>query len=331
MDYFTPGIRAFRRFAARLEHRSRLYFALRTLAKAETELGLLGWQQAEFDAVTQRQVEALQNVEREQAELYNRSAEIARGLAQVADERAALREVHEKDHAALESERIKLREPLAGYRDQIEKLRDVAPAAERRMAELEKELREIEIIYNKLLIIQPQTAEVRDEILGLRDQLIAIPNERNDLRSQTARRNAEIQQREDQIATIEKQVAELDRGIRERKATYHKDDEALARKQRDLERDKARAEAEHDQLERAKVNPYREIGIVLADNNVAPMNQPHALDRVVQCRAAVAAQDQTLAEIAARAAAEDPITVRMSLAVWGAIFLALALIVTALW
>jgi chromosome segregation ATPase len=331
MDHFSPGIRAFRRYLARLDHRVRLYFARRNVAKAETELGLLGWQQAEFDPETQRQVDALQNVEREQAELSNRSAENAHALEQVAAERSALRAAFDRDSAVLEAERTKTREPLAALREQIDKMREANPAAERRAAELEKELRDVEKLYNRLLHIQPQTAEVRDEILGLRDQLIAVPNERKDLLNQCARRAGEIQSREEQIAAIEEATAEVDRRMRERKNAFQAEDDILARKQRELERDKARAQAEHEQLERAKINPYREIGIVLADNNVGPMNQPQALQRVLECRSIVLSHRQEIVDLDAAAAAEDRVQVQMSFAIWAAILFALALLVAALW
>jgi len=326
MDHFSPGIRACRRLATRLDHHVRLYFAQRNLAKAETELGLLGWQQAEFDPVTQRQVDALQNVEREQAELGNRATEIALGLAEVTGQRTSLRSAFDQEYGAMGAEKAKVREPLPSLREQIDKLREPAAAAERRTAELEKELRQVDNLYNKLLLIQPQTPEVRDEIIGLREQLIAIPNERNDLKNQNARRTAEIQHREEQVAAIEKSVAELDRKMRERKATFYEADDVLARKQRDLERDKARTEAENEQLERAKINPYREIGRVLADNDVGPMNQPQALERVMQCRSAVAAHEQALATIKSVAAAEDRVQVQMSLAIWMTILLVVLLI-----
>ena len=331
MDHFSPGLRAARRLVTRLDHRVRLYFAQRNVAKAETELGLLGWQQAEYDSETQRQVDALQNVEREQAALSNRFAETAHALEQVATDRATLRATFDQEYAALEAKRTKAREPLPGLREQIDKLREANSPAERRAAELEKELRDVEKLYTKLLLVQPQTPEVRDEILSLRDQLIALPNERKDLANQAARRTAEIQARQDQIAAIEQAVAGLDRRMRDRKTLFHEEDDALAKRQRELERDKVRAQAEHEQLERAKINPYREIGIVLADNNIGPMNQPQALERVMQCRSIVREHQQDLVDLEAIAAAEDQVQVRASLAIWAAIFFVLALICAAIW
>jgi chromosome segregation ATPase len=331
MDHFSPGIRAFRRFAARLEHRVLLYFAQRDLAKAETELGLLGWQQAEFDPVTQKQVDALQHVEREQAELSNRSAEIAYRLKEVIEQRKALKEAFERDVAALAEERTRTGEPVRALREQIAKLQEPAPATDKRLAELQSELREAEKVYNRLLQVQPQTPEVRDDILKVREELLVLPREQNELKAHAARRASEIQSRQEQIAAVEKAVDEVERRIRERKALFGRQDEELAKVQRDHERDKLQAEKENEQLERAKIDPYREIGIVLADNSVAPMNQPQALERALECRAVVLSHQQSLIDIEGLAAAEDRTQVQMSVAIWGAIFLTAALICTALW
>jgi hypothetical protein len=69
MDYFSPGFREIIRLVQRASLRVRGGITRRRLASVETQLGLLGWQQADFDPDTQRQVDALQNVEREQVAL----------------------------------------------------------------------------------------------------------------------------------------------------------------------------------------------------------------------------------------------------------------------
>ena len=77
MDYFSPGPRELARKLNRQTARRRLAAINRALAAAETELGLLGWQQADYDADTQRQVREIQSVEKEQTRLTNEAASVA--------------------------------------------------------------------------------------------------------------------------------------------------------------------------------------------------------------------------------------------------------------
>jgi hypothetical protein len=67
------------------------------LAKAETQLGLLGWQQADFDEETQREVDKIMNVEREQARLTNEGATAGRSISELNTLREQTRRTyHEK-------------------------------------------------------------------------------------------------------------------------------------------------------------------------------------------------------------------------------------------
>ena len=69
MDYLSPGLREIARVVARWRGRWKLRGAQSEVARLETELGLLGWQQAEFDTGTQREVDKILHTEREQARL----------------------------------------------------------------------------------------------------------------------------------------------------------------------------------------------------------------------------------------------------------------------
>jgi chromosome segregation ATPase len=308
-----------RRLALRAEARVRLFFARRRLAEAEARLGLLGWQQAEFDTETQRQVEALQNVERAQATLTNRAAELRRQIESLAARRAQVAAEHKERCAALEAERLKESAPLADLEKKRRIVHDHLPDVEHRVAQLDKEEREADALYKKLLAVQPQTQEVRDEILRHRDRLLAIPNERDDVRLRHARGTAELQAHERSIAGITARVAELEEQLRVARRQFAEADGALAKEEREAERAKARCAHESERLERAKHDPYREIGRVLADSGIAPLNQPEALAAVQALRGAVARQEQTLADSLQRSAAEDREAQRISLGIWAVI------------
>lgn len=330
MDYFSPGLREIRRFGQRMNDRVRFHLAQRRLVKAETHLGLLGWQAADFDGETQRQVEALQNVEREQATLTNRAAELSRQLETIAAQRAKVRLDYDQRRTALNADAAKVREPLADLERKMRVVRDNLPDVDRRVAQLDKEEREADALYKKLLSVQPQTQEVSDEILRHRDRLLAIPNERDDLKRRHARGTVDLQTHERTISTITASIGELDGQLREAKGAFDSADGALAKEQREAEREKARVSHEIERLERAKHDPYLEIGRVLADCGVAPVNQPEALTRVQEFRHEISAREAAIADSLRTSAAEDREAQRISLGIWAVIAVLAFLLLAAL-
>lgn len=326
MNYFGPGFREIVRLVQRATWRLGGWLATRSLHKAETELGLLGWQQADFDEETQRQVDAIQNVEREQSDLNNRAASVAHDIEKLNAERAAVRAEFDQRRSALEAERAKTREPLVEIDRLIGVVRARPSDATRRIAELDREERETDAAYKKLLGVHPQSPQVRDEIMHQRQRLIAIPNERQDIKAQQLRATTDLQEREQQRAAIEQKSAELDRQLREVKKAGDQRDAEFAARLKEFEKDRARAEAAARQLERAKLDPYREIGRVLADSGVAPVNQPHALARVQQLRQRIAQARLAVAGSMELTAGEDNEMLRISLGLWAVIAVAALLV-----
>lgn len=330
MDYFGPGVRELRHLSARLKHRLRLMWVQRQLAAAETELGLLGWQQADFDAETQNQVDKIHHVEREQSRLTNAGAELAGEIHSLVEKRDAAQRGAQAQRQQLDAERARLREPLNALAQQLAALRRTEHDYERRVPELDREQREVDALYSKLLLVQPQPPHVRDELLRLRDRLIAIPNEKTDLRSQHLRGAAELQAREKEAAAFEAQIADIDRRLGELDLAARADEAKVGAELRDKEREKARLSAEIDQLERGKANPYREIGRVLADSNLPPLNQPHVLQKVKDLRFAAQAHEYEIAASEHASSQEDRFTIQISFGLWAILFVALALLLAVL-
>jgi chromosome segregation protein len=329
VEYFSPCLHEFSRILKRANCRAQIAFAHRRLAKAEENLGLLGWQQADFDESTQRQVDSLQNIEREQANLTNRSAELAHELAGLSEKRVKFREEYNQKRGTLNSERDKVRQPLIELERKLESARDHTPDIDRKTAQYERELRDIEELSTKLLVVQPQPIHVRDEILRLRDRTLAIQNERNDLRTQHARSLSEVHQLEQQIAAIEKRSAEFDRTLRDVKAKFDEEDAKLAEEERLCAEKKEGVESEANELERAKGNPYRAIGRVLADNMIAPMNQPGALEKVVELRERIASSESEIANLYRQTRSSDQTRLWISYGLWGMILAAAILVIAA--
>jgi chromosome segregation ATPase len=330
VEYFSPCLHELSRILKRVNCRAQIALAKRNLAKAEEHLGLLGWQQADFDESTQRQVDSLQNIEREQAALTNRSADLARRLEGLSENRVKFRTEYDQSRNAIEADRQKARHPLAEFERKLNFARSHAPDLDRTAAQLDREQRDIEELSTKLLVVQPQPIHIRDEILRLRDRALAIQNERRDLRTQHARSLSEIHHLEQQIVATEKRVSEFDQNLRELKAKFEQDDNKRADEERTCAEEKEKVERQVNELEHAKGNPYQAIGRVLADNGIAPMNQPAALSRVLGLREKIAQGEATMASLHAQTHAMDRTQLRVSVVLWMLILIALVLIIGAM-
>lgn len=330
MDYFSPGLRETLRVSQRVFHRARRWLDLRALKNAETHLGLLGWQQADFDPETQRQVDAIQHVEKEQSGLQNQAAELARKLQELKEEHARTEAGLEKAAEPVRQSRTKAAAERAEAEKAAQEVDGRAPLLERRTAALDQEERQMEALYRQLLTANPETPSVRNEISRVRERILAIQNERTDLRPQVARLSEDGLKAKGEIARLDGVLSECDRELKSIERQMAEEARSYAARVRDLEKAKAQVEAEVDQLERAKLDPYREIGRVLADSGVAPVNQPDALSRVYDLRKAILGAEEYVGQSLAQTAAEDQQMLRISLGLWGVIVVSALLILGAL-
>jgi chromosome segregation ATPase len=268
--------------------------AQRALARAETELGLLGWQQADYDEETQRQVKQIQDVEMEQAKLMNQAAALANDIKEIQSERETSRKKYEEECKALEQERKQVLAPHDQLERQLAEKRKVEPKFERRFPELDRELREVQRRYSQLLTEEAQTVQIKNEIIHLRERSVAIPNEKTDLRTQHLRTVSEIRALETALQKEALAITALDERAQRLDDAWEARDREFVQRVRDREKERGRIEKQIQQLEFAKTHPYQVIGQVLADSNIPPMNQPAALNKVKDLRFRV---DELLFEI----------------------------------
>jgi chromosome segregation ATPase len=330
VESFAPALRELPRFIARIRLGMQLSRAQRELDAAETELGLLGWQRADFDGVTQREVDKLHDVEREQSRLTNASAALACEIHALNETGESTRQQATAERQQLETERAAIHEPLTALEQQVAILRKRVPETERRIPDLDRELEEVEELYTKLLIMQPQPPQVRDEVFRLRDRLIAIPNEKADLRSQNLRLANDLRGKEKELAALQAGLEAVEHRLRELKERTNAAETQQAAELREKERAKVRLEADAEKLERAKLNPYREIGRVLADSHLPPLNQPHVLERVKTLRRSVQEIEQEITLSRELTARENPTQLRVSFVVWAIVLIGAILIVCVL-
>ena len=323
MNPFAPGLREGSRIIGRLICRGRLFLAARKLARAETDLGLLGWQQADFEGEALEHVRQLADCEREQARLTNESAELALAIRRLQDERAAARRLFDDARAEIEAGRAAVAAPVAEAERQLA-VRQRAPAnfAES-IAALDRELREVGQLYGELACIEPQTLEIRNEVIRLRERTVAIPNEKTDLRVRQQQAANEVRALEETVARGRVALAAVDEKLRAQRAEFEEADGAREKEIADRESEKAAVGREGDALEKAKGNPYRKIGQLLADSGIAPMNQPQALAAVLGGRESVAGLVREMAASMETSGREDRAALRKSWLVLAAVAFAI--------
>jgi len=319
VNYFKPGLRELARKLGRQRHRLRTLLARRELTTAETALGLLGWQQADFDAQTQAQVDKINAYEREQSRLTNESAGLAKELRELRVEREAARRNFNEHRRSLEGEKAGVDGSHPALEKQLADRRKVEPTFERRMPELDRELRDLNKLYSELLTAPNQTSGMKAEIHRLRERNVAIANEKAELRNLHLRAVSDIRALEGELEQGREKVAAIDKRLRELTAAFQAEDDRVAGEVRTREKEKGRIEKEINAIETAKTNPYLQIGRVLADSDVSPMNQPGALDRVKRLRGKLVELDDLIALSFQASALEEPQTLRLSYYIWATI------------
>jgi predicted nucleic acid-binding Zn-ribbon protein len=331
VNYFKPGLREIARKLSRQRHRLRIFLARRELTKAETALGLLGWQQAEFDPQTQAEVDKINAYEREQARLTNESAGLAKELRELRVQREAERKIFEEQRLDVEAQRANTVADHPAIEKQLAEMRKIEPTFERRMPELDRELRNINRLYTELLTAPNQTSQMKAEITRLRERTVTIANEKADLRNQHLHTVTEVRSFEAQLERDRETMAVFDKQLRELQAHFEASDGRLSGEIKTREREKTRIEKEINAIETAKTNPYLQIGRVLADSDVAPMNQPGALDKVKRLRGRLVELDHLISLSFETSAIQDRETVRLSLILLGVIaFVVLLLLFAAI-
>jgi chromosome segregation ATPase len=286
----------------------------RKLVKLETALGLLGWQQADYQGETQEHVNRLTDFEREESRLTNESAEIGMEIRQIEEERG----VREREFEEAQARALAAAQPTAADATALEE----QAAAKRkehkelaaRLAVLDRELRDTEREYRELVI--QATPQSQDEVLRLRKVIRALPRER-----------AEWQTKLDGVGEQLAAMETLLETLREARGRFEKEDGELADEIAARQRKKQKVEKQIDAVEKSKADPYLEIGRALADNNVSPLNQPEALKAVHAQRLVVAGREFEIAASTEASRQEDRAMVWKSWLLVGALLLLGAIVV----
>lgn len=269
--------------AGRQASRLRLILERRKLARLETALGLLAWQQADYDSVTQEHVDRLTDYERAQARIANESAAIGQEIQRLEEQRGvAQREFEEAAATALEKEYPEATNAEALEEDVTAKRRE-RREIEARLPVFDRELREAEEEYRALVARGQPSPQVKSQLFRWRKVILALPQEKVEW-------VARLQQVMQELTAMEALLASL----QEARERFEERDRELADDIAAHQRAKRKVEKQVEALEKAKSEPHREIGRALADHNIGPLNQPEALTAVLEQRQRIAGIEESI-------------------------------------
>jgi chromosome segregation ATPase len=273
VNRFSPGYRQIKRLVTRLALRCHLFLERRKLARVETELGLLGWQQADYDEAIEGEVRKLTDFERAQGRLTNESAELGNGVRELCERRVKEKAEYEARKASFKASLSELEKPIAVLERKIESRRKELQEAERSVARLEEKMGEA--AQDPGVSNAPTPEEPRPEY-----RFREVPNDLKNARAELARIKEGVRGEESDLGRNLPVLTALEERLLANQTQFDAQDAELEKEISSRKRAKRKIEREINALEKAKTHPYREIGRALADHQIAPMNQPGALGNV---------------------------------------------------
>ena len=326
MNLFLPALKELARIYDRQIGRASLWLARRRLARTETDLGLLGWQQADFEGEAQRHIDQLRNVEREQARQTNASAALGLAIQQGQEKREGGKKQYADARTVLEAEWHAAAEPVETAERHLAARRKTGVDFDGLLASLERELAEVAALQAELRAAASVTPAMHAELSRLRERAVAIPNAQADLRLRRMQSVNDIRALEEALARSRPVLAAATEKLHALDEQFARSDGTLERQIAGRKREKEAIEAEIETLEKAKNNPYRQIGQVLADSGIAPMNQPGALAAVQKARRIVARIVREIAASHEASGREDRAALQKSWGLWAAAVAVIALV-----
>jgi chromosome segregation ATPase len=326
VNYFAPGLRELARIFLRLQWRLQLPLQARTLAQLESQLGLLGWQQADYDHGTQQHVDQLTDYERTQLELTNESAALGLAIQELEEQKTAAEKEFAEKRALAAANCERLAEPFKQSEEALASQRREIAKLEARIAALNTEESVVEQSYRGLLA-RGESAK-QPEVVRLQQRVISIPREREGVAAQLSVALSPVPALENELAQRRAVYSVETDALRDLEKSFADTAEKLRKEIATRKREKQKLERQVDALEKSKAKPYREIGRALADHHIEPLNQPEALQAVLNQREKMAAGQSKLAGSLAESARENRTYVWLT---WFVLLLVLGVLVEGAW
>ena len=313
MDWLRNGAEFTRQKVLQLIWQSWQWVDARRLQKAETHLGELGWQQADFPPAVQETINTINRIENEQGHLYNESSDVAAEISAQQREREARRAEYDTARRALVAEITPQQAEIArieatrdGQRALTASLREHLPELERAQRQHRNGLEQLGSGATETLMPE-QLADERVRLTDLLNATISSLSAAHEGMEQAVQKirthDAEIAEITPGLEAAQHQLEALDAGFN---AADHPRAEAL----RVLQQRKSELERQLAALDHDKTGYFLIVGRCLADAEIPPMNQPDALQRVLELRRAVLHRTGAITSSRAWCAAVPPGQVR---------------------
>ena len=162
--FFQTGIQEIERKGARFLDRIRLWIENRKLIKAETTLGLLGWQQVDYNSPElEAQVARIHETEKAQLELMNDRAGLTDLIAAVRSEMESSHQVFSAQIAQIESEMAPLKSKLTELSGRSTESQRIIARFKQGILDLQTQERDLSGIYKKLAL-ESQSETLLEEL-----------------------------------------------------------------------------------------------------------------------------------------------------------------------
>jgi tetratricopeptide (TPR) repeat protein len=304
VSWWSEGCAEICRKWRRINARARRVLAERELARREIELGTLGWGQADFLTPEMReQVRLIMDFEKQAADAFNKAAALGDEIRQLEQDWTTAEVETERESADFASRRGRAVESLGTAETRAEEARAAVARFEQAVRNLEADFSRAEAVSGQLLAVDSREAE--EEWRRAIENRKRIERELLDLRAVLARRRMELGGLDEAVRLAREEVSEIDRAAKLAEDAHNARLAELTRNIAALERSRDQTRKVVDLLEKRKASPFRVIGQCLANDEVAPMNQPEALERVRRTRLRIAELEKSLADSLAESSRAD--------------------------
>lgn len=254
------------------------------LRQAEIELGMQGWQAADFPSELDETLTFLRRVEEAQVDHLNHNAELAEAMRNLDEREKRARFLYDGECAAIQDrcghalarqpeiadEVQTARERETSFRDAITDLDAELEALTRERSKIVRSKKNVE---NRLRQLTFRSTELRTEREALDRQ-----------RRQWGSRQVMLSKEAEAVAASCQQ-AEHDRRAAQRKLLNEL--RLISRARNECFRHRAGSESEFRRIEKMKADAFAILGATLANAGIAPPNQPELLQIVQELRQAL--------------------------------------------
>lgn len=304
----------------------------RALFEAETELGWLAWEQVDFyDERLTAEVAKVQEYENAQASLLNTSAELSGRKNELSEGLNRHSTEHDQTQAQLAAERAPLADQLASAETAYRTKTGAVERFERALEEMGRQEKRLQARSHGLLNSNAPEIETRIAAREIGDELAQVAAERKMLQADKVEAAREVAALEPAIARLRRELQRIDSASADARSTFNAARATHDSEARLLDRERKKSSLHMAHLDKEKRKPYRIIGASLADDGIAPLNQPEILSAVWALREQEAALEGAVEELrAACAAVDSSILISFYLLMAAVIFVILLIGATAL-